>query len=544
MVKITGNVWDVGKNATRATEVRVHADMYRTDGDGLVTTETVKADVTRDGGVDLDVLPGMAVMHLVGARKNIVGEIPLLVPDRAATLAECILAARNVEGRAKDGLEEYVFAVRDALPQAQRAAEDAKSSADSAKRSADAAAASQEAAKINESASWSARNQSSTHASNAGRSAAEASADAGRAAESASDAADSAGVAKSEADRAATIAGSTRWVGTKLEVNGKLSPDLKGEKGDKGDTGARGAQGPRGPQGDLGPKGDKGDPGKDGTMRFEDLTAAQRESLRGKDGAPGTTSWSGLTGKPSAFPPEAHKHTVADITDLPTPSTRNDPQTLVARDHMGNLDVSDPYQNMHAVNKRYVDNATKWANITGKPTSFTPAAHSHTLEDVEGLLARFGGGNAPTAAGAQSVAVGSGASADGGWGTAVGSSASAAGYVSTALGQSATADGKWSTALGARATASGDYSQALTAYSKSTKNRHTVIGIDATDENIPTDVMGTVVIGKNGVPVYLAGVDVVTELNALKAQVEAQPKVQVVGSVPANPDPNTLYLIG
>lgn len=516
MVKITGNVWDVGKNATRATEVRVHADMYRTDGDGLVTTETVKSDVARGGGVEFDVLPGMAVMHLVGARKNIVGEIPLLVPDRAATLAECILAARNVEGRTKDGLEEYVFAVRDALPQAQRAAADAKSSADSAKRSAGAAASSQEAARINESASWSARNQSSTHAFNAGESAAAAKVDAGKAAESASAAADSASAAKKDADRAATIAGSTRWVGTKLEVNGKLSPDLKGEKGDKGDTGARGAQGPRGPKGDLGPKGDKGDPGKDGTMRFEDLTDAQRESLRGKDGAPGTTSWSGLTGKPSAFPPEAHKHTVADITDLPTPSTRNDPQTLVARDHMGNIDVSDPFQNIHATNKRYVDNATKWANLTGKPSTFTPAAHSHTLEDVAGLLARFGSGSAPTAAGSQSVAVGSGASAD----------------------------GKWCTALGARAKALGDYSQALTSYSTASKNRHTVIGVDATDENIPTDVEGTVVIGKDGVPVYLAGVDVVTELNALKAQVAAQPKVQVVSSVPANPDPDTLYLIG
>ena len=135
--------------------------------------------------------------------------------------------------------------------------------------------------------------------------------------------------------------------------------------------------------------------------------------------------------------------------------------------------------------------------------------HSHTLGDVNGLLVRFGPGSSktPTAGGKYSTALGDGASASGGWGMALGNSTSAGGTASAALG------------YGAKASA--DFAQALTAYSKATKNRHTVIGIDATDENIPTDVQGTVVIGKTGVPVYLAGRDVLSEIDGVREGVNS-----------------------
>lgn len=61
-------------------------------------------------------------------------------------------------------------------------------------------------------------------------------------------------VASEAAERAATIAGSTRWVGTRLEVNGELSPDLKGERGE---TGTRGLQGPPGDAQQITDLGDK-----------------------------------------------------------------------------------------------------------------------------------------------------------------------------------------------------------------------------------------------------------------------------------------------
>ena len=152
---------------------------------------------------------------------------------------------------------------------------------------------------------------------------------------------------------------------------------------------------------------------------------------------------------------------------------------------------------------------TTWASIEDKPIAFTPSVHSHTLGDVNGLLVRFGPGSSktPTAGGKYSTALGDGASASGGWGMALGNSTSAGGTASAALG------------YGAKANA--DFAQALTAYSKATKNRHTVIGIDATDENIPTDVQGTVVIGKTGVPVYLAGRDVLSEIDGVREGVNS-----------------------
>ena len=72
-----------------------------------------------------------------------------------------------------------------------------------------------------------------------------------------------------------------------------------GAKGDKGDTGAQGIQGEKGEKGDKGDKGekgDKGDKGEDGTMSFEDLTEAQKESLRGQDGYSPTIAVSDITG--------------------------------------------------------------------------------------------------------------------------------------------------------------------------------------------------------------------------------------------------------
>lgn len=55
----------------------------------------------------------------------------------------------------------------------------------------------------------------------------------------------------------------------------------------------------KGAQGDTGDKGDKGDKGDTGDT-----------------GPPGTTTWAGITDKPSTFTPSAHTHTVANITDL------------------------------------------------------------------------------------------------------------------------------------------------------------------------------------------------------------------------------------
>ena len=100
-----------------------------------------------------------------------------------------------------------------------------------------------------------------------------------------------------------SVDGVLSWTNTGNLAN----PDpinLKGPKGDKGDTGDAGPQGERGPQGEQGPQGPQGEQGSQGPQ--------------GPQGDPGTTTWAGITDKPSTFPPSAHSHTTADVTGLDT----------------------------------------------------------------------------------------------------------------------------------------------------------------------------------------------------------------------------------
>lgn len=91
-------------------------------------------------------------------------------------------------------------------------------------------------------------------------------------------------------------------------------------------------RGDPGPQGDRGPKGDKGDKGE-----------------------PGTTSWSGITDKPSKFAPDSHKHTTSDITDLPPVSDAPKGDTLVVRSASGAIRAAYPQGPNNVATQKYVD---------------------------------------------------------------------------------------------------------------------------------------------------------------------------------------------
>lgn len=151
---------------------------------------------------------------------------------------------------------------------------------------------------------------------------------------------------------------------------------LPGEDGAKGDTGE---PGPAGKPGEQGPKGDKGDP-----FEYEDFTAEQLKALtgpqgpRGARGPAGTTSWSGITDKPSTFPPAKHTHTVNDITDLPAISYGTDENHLVQRGDDGEILVRPkPTDRLHATSKEYVDAAVAAAGsdsvefVTELPSSLS-----------------------------------------------------------------------------------------------------------------------------------------------------------------------------
>lgn len=67
----------------------------------------------------------------------------------------------------------------------------------------------------------------------------------------------------------------------------------QGEKGETGEQGPQGEQGPVGPQGETGPQGEKG---VDGTVSFDELTEAQRLSLKGDKGDKGEKGEQGPQG--------------------------------------------------------------------------------------------------------------------------------------------------------------------------------------------------------------------------------------------------------
>ena len=77
--------------------------------------------------------------------------------------------------------------------------------------------------------------------------------------------------------------------------------DYTKDKGDPGDTGPQGIQGIQGDQGDVGPQGIQGIQGIQG-----DQGDTGPAGPTGPEGPPGTTTWAGITDKPTEFNPEAH----------------------------------------------------------------------------------------------------------------------------------------------------------------------------------------------------------------------------------------------
>lgn len=175
------------------------------------------------------------------------------------------------------------------------------------------------------------------------------------------------------------------WSGDKLSVNGKQSPSLtgprgpQGVKGATGDTGPQGETGPqgkvglRGAQGDagpIGPEGPKGDTGPRGPVGPAGPT--------GPKGDAGASAWSDITGKPSKFPPEDHKHTMADISDLPAIGFT---EGTIAKYASGStLLVHDSNSQNTATSRGYVD---------GEIKKKADKSHTHTSADISDAVEAY-----------------------------------------------------------------------------------------------------------------------------------------------------------
>ena len=197
--------------------------------------------------------------------------------DEAGRIAAAFRGVEQLEGWADSASESAAAALGsagEAAGSAGAAAGSAAEAAVSAGEAADSAGVATERAGAAEVSAASAAGSAESAGVAAGR--AESSAAGAAASESAAGAAAtsagrSATEASAHADRAESVVDSVSWDDDRLTVAGKTSPSLRG------------------------PKGDKGEPGE-----------------------PGASTWDAISGRPEAYPPEAHTHVMADITDLPS----------------------------------------------------------------------------------------------------------------------------------------------------------------------------------------------------------------------------------
>lgn len=274
MATIKGNILFVSSRAAHVSEVWVRAKRVRPTSGGVVTTGNDRFPVESGGSVTLTVLEGPAVLSLISQGRP-VDTIPILVGSKSSySLEDVVSAAELTDTSTQRELERLAADIKSLMESSASDRQAAASSARQAASSASAARTSESNAAGSASRASSSASSASTSASaaktsetNAASSASAAKADAGRAESAKTSAASSASAAKSSedaarghADRAGKIAESTSWSGDKLTVNGKTSPSL------------------------TGPKGDPGPKGQDGEVKFESLTQAQKETLRGPAG--------------------------------------------------------------------------------------------------------------------------------------------------------------------------------------------------------------------------------------------------------------------
>lgn len=106
--------------------------------------------------------------------------------------------------------------------------------------------------------------------------------------------------------------------------------------------------------------------------------------------------WSGVTSKPTVFPPDTHAHAIADVTNLSTqlaakaplasPALTGTPTAPTAAGGTNTTQVATTAFVKSAVDAINIP-STAWADISGKPTTFPPSTHSHAIADVTNLQA-------------------------------------------------------------------------------------------------------------------------------------------------------------
>ena len=304
---------------------RVPSPRASADGKKVLTTAWEEYDASSEITVSLE--PGSTELQILAGWPS--APVELVIPGSGSHLLSELLQAEAIyssgereafldelwESRdsAASSSEESAESARGSAASAESAETAAKSAADSASQ-ADASATS--AGKSAQSASGSASQagiseQRALESANAAEASRDEAAESAQSAAGSADAAEgSARDAASSAERAATIAGSTRWVGTQLEVNGQLSPQLMPEITIS----------------------------DEGTWVVEGVDTGAR--ARGADGEGVETATSAAV-----------------------------PGTLMKRTSTGAVSVADPTAGVHAANKNYVDSTVQQGMDTALGTA-------------------------------------------------------------------------------------------------------------------------------------------------------------------------------
>ena len=158
----------------------------------------------------------------------------------------------------------------------------------------------------------------------------------------------------------------------------------KGDTGPQGPQGERGPQGPQGPQGEQGPQGQQGAPGQAATIQVGKVTT-------GEPGSQATVTNSGTenaavlnfaipqgaTGKTGPVGPAPNLE-IGTVNTLPAGQNATASITGTTPNFALNLGLP-----------RGESGASTWNDITGKPSTFPPAAHNQAISTITGLQSQL-----------------------------------------------------------------------------------------------------------------------------------------------------------
>ena len=92
--------------------------------------------------------------------------------------------------------------------------------------------------------------------------------------------------------------------------------------------------------------------------------------------AGGTVQWNDILLKPNSFTPSAHEHAITEITGLT--NALNSKLEAIPAEYLTESEGDLKYEPIGGGGT----GAVTWDTVTGKPTTFTPSAHTHTKANI------------------------------------------------------------------------------------------------------------------------------------------------------------------